>query len=342
MKIVVSNSQVAHLWANQSQELARSGSMSFQGLNLYSYSTCIAALHRVTVGSTGRTGIALLNCRKYSATTSGRHMPAVRRALHGLAYTMLSVPEVHNDSADFPERSLSDREHTINQSYLSAEYKTFAAKLMRAQSLRDWQRQQLMELDHAQTLYANAFGLKTDGQIHWLTDWDMAQARQTRLASDPKRQARIAAREAAQRAKDARRALADYQRNHGALTAFRAGSSSYGYLVAIDGSAYLRVSADGQAVQTSRGASVPATEAIRAISFIRAVKYLRMSDWARNGEQCPVGQFQIDRIAANGDIHAGCHFIKWDEVEATAKALGMVGVQLSIGPLGTQALTVQS
>jgi hypothetical protein len=47
-------------------------------------------------------------------------------------------------------------------------------------------------------------------------------------------------------------------------------------------------------------------------------------DWKRNGEQCPVGQFQIDRIAANGDIHAGCHFIKWNEIEATARALGML------------------
>jgi hypothetical protein len=68
---------------------------------------------------------------------------------------------------------------------------------------------------------------------------------------------------------------------------------------------------------------VPGDDARTAIRFIRAV-VRRGVDWKRNGEQCPVGQFQIDRIAANGDIHAGCHFIKWNEIEATARALGML------------------
>lgn len=312
MKTVVSNSQVAHLWANQSQEHARSESMSFRGVNLYSYSTCIAALHHG--------GVALLNSRKYSSTTSSRHMPAVRNALRGLDRLVLSVPEVCG-VIDYPQDMA--RAHSINQSYLSAEYKAYAAKLMRVLSLSDWQRTRLGELAIAAFDYARVFAL-TVPELRPEDDFGMAQGRQLRLAADPKRQARIAERERAAAAKAERIRLARELANVDNLAAFRAGAAQYGYqLVDRDGAAYLRVSADGETVQTSRGASVPTADAIRAIRFIRAVKYLRMRDWHRNGEQCPVGQFQVDTIAASGNIKAGCHFIKWAEIEAIGAALGV-------------------
>lgn len=312
-KFVVSNSQVAHLWADQSQEHAHSGSMSFRGTKCYSYSTCIAAYYP----SLGTHGVVLLNSRKYSSTTSSRHMPAVRNALGGLNRLVLSVPEVCG-VIDYPNDMA--RAHSINQSYLSAQYKAYAAKLMRALSLSDWQHTQLSELAIAAFDYARVFAL-TVPELRPEDDFDMAHGRQLRLAADPKRQARIAARERASAAKAERDAIARVARQAEYLAGFRAGQPGYyNGLTDQDGAAYLRLSADRSTVQTSRGASVPADDARRAITFIRAIK-MRGASWARNGETCPVGQFQIDRIAPNGDIHAGCHFIKWNEIATLMTSL---------------------
>lgn len=312
-KFVVSNSQVAHLWANQSQEHAHSGSMSFRGTKCYSYSTCIAALHHLAMRTDP---VALLNSRTYSSTTSSRHMPAVRRALGGLNFVTFTVPEVSSYDGEL----LTERQHLLNQNYLETEYTTYAARLMRGMSLEPWHNEGLRSRATAAREYANAFDLQRP-RIDTLQDWEAATQRRARLDSDPKRQAKIAARNADRLAREARTRLADELRNVEVLAGFRQGAAQgYWNLVDRDGAAYLRLSADRSTVQTSRGASVPADDARRAITFIRAIK-MRGASWARNGETCPVGQFQIDRIAPNGDIHAGCHFIKWNEIATLMMSL---------------------
>jgi hypothetical protein len=45
--------------------------------------------------------------------------------------------------------------------------------------------------------------------------------------------------------------------------------------------------------------------------------------WKRNGEQCPVGKFQIDAITETGDIHAGCQYITAAELDAMRAKLGV-------------------
>jgi hypothetical protein len=325
MKTVVSNSQVAHLWANQSQSHARSNSMSFKGPNLYSYSTCIAAIHE-----TAKTGIRvyLINSRKYSPTTSSRHMPQVSNAIRGLdSVVVIGVPEVFNNTvydSGMPLPSLSARTHSINQSYLSAQYKDYAARLMRVRSLGYWHEESLRDKCTAAYAYARVFDLPSPQELDYARDWSSAQERQNRLARDPKRVAREAAKERARAERLAWDAKTREERLAEDLSKFRAGkpvSSISGFWDG-DGAAYLRVIDNGEIVQTSRGASVPVYSAIRAIGFIRAVM-ARGKEWKRNGEQCPVGKFQIDTIAVNGDIKAGCHFIKWPEIEAIALALGV-------------------
>lgn len=91
------------------------------------------------------------------------------------------------------------------------------------------------------------------------------------------------------------------------------------------GGAYLRII--GNDVQTSLGARVPIADAVRAIAFIASMRKLRNTwqhAWQRNGESCPVGDFQIDSISETGDIKAGCHFIQWSEIEPIGKALGVI------------------
>lgn len=252
-------------------------------------------------------------------------MPRVRNALRDLTVAVIDVPEVFNDRDS--QSSLSPRAHSINQSYLSTQYTGYAASLMRKQSLQDWHRTELKRCAAESYSYARLFNLELP--THRVDDdWALAYGRQLRLASDPKRQARIAAQERARAAKAAAMAVERVKRQAEHLAGFRAGNAGqYWGLTDKDGAAYLRLSADGETVQTSRGASVPVADAIRAIRLIYTVM-AKQREWKRNWETCPVGQFQIDRIAANGDIHAGCHFIKWEEIAAIATALGM-------GPLGS-------
>jgi hypothetical protein len=86
------------------------------------------------------------------------------------------------------------------------------------------------------------------------------------------------------------------------------------------GGAYLRVRGDN--VETSLGATVPLAHAVKAFGFIKLLRE-RGEAWQRNGKTVRVGHFQVDSIAPNGDIHAGCHFIKWEELARIAAAIGI-------------------
>lgn len=81
---------------------------------------------------------------------------------------------------------------------------------------------------------------------------------------------------------------------------------------------YLRRSTD--AVQTSRGVTIPLSDAERAFRFAIA---RRENGWHRNGETFPVGDYQLDAINETG-IVAGCHRVSWDEIERLAKQEGWI------------------
>lgn len=75
-----SNHEVAHLWANQSKDSAKSnnGNFHFEGKVIASYRTPIARL--VDVERTGET-VALRTSNHHSVTTTGKHETAISRAL---------------------------------------------------------------------------------------------------------------------------------------------------------------------------------------------------------------------------------------------------------------------
>lgn len=64
-------------------------------------------------------------------------------------------------------------------------------------------------------------------------------------------------------------------------------------------------------IETSHGAVIPYEDGRRAFQFIMRHKG---KAWSRNGEKCPVGHYQIDRIEEDGSIKAGCHVIQFSEI----------------------------
>lgn len=77
-------------------------------------------------------------------------------------------------------------------------------------------------------------------------------------------------------------------------------------------------------LETSNGATVPLSHAVKVFAFVRAVRESGQP-WKRNdgGRTVRVGHFQLDDVFASGDFVAGCHRINWGETERLARELGI-------------------
>jgi hypothetical protein len=94
MKTVFTNSQVAHVWAQQNQATGRSGNgqFYFEGATIFSYGGHFPIARFVEANGSR---VVLFTAADYSVTT-GRHKSYVRGALHGLDVPCLSVPDLRH------------------------------------------------------------------------------------------------------------------------------------------------------------------------------------------------------------------------------------------------------
>jgi len=105
MKTVFSSqSEVAHRWANQVQEHARSGPMSFTGVYAYSYNTAIGRLHTVN----GHT-VAVMSDIYYSSTTC-KHGVQFARALSHITtlWVKCGIDNVEEALLEYQDRFLDN------------------------------------------------------------------------------------------------------------------------------------------------------------------------------------------------------------------------------------------
>lgn len=79
----------------------------------------------------------------------------------------------------------------------------------------------------------------------------------------------------------------------------------------------------GGELETSQGARVPLTHAVRIFHFVRRLRE-RGEDWTADpARPVRVGYYQLDAVTANGNFRAGCHTINWGEIERLARELGI-------------------
>ena len=93
-----------------------------------------------------------------------------------------------------------------------------------------------------------------------------------------------------------------------------------------NGGALLRIRGDASdpenaELETSHGARVPLTHAIKAFRFVKLIRETG-GHWQRNGRTVRVGHYQLDSIDPDG-FNAGCHRINWPEIERVAKLAGV-------------------
>lgn len=320
------NGMTAHVWAQQNKASGKShnGNLSFNGETLFSYRTPIG---RFVQTNDARRAV-LITSETFSVTTSGKHMPALWRAIdygRGNFAPAFCVPHLDTDSAS----------HAENMAYLIGEYQKLTGKLRR---MRDyWGDEsaligQLAERANIATQYAAAFGLELpdlwptrDGAEIWKYRAEreakfnapgMAEKRERERERRAERKAEKERERRANEIQAAREAIADWRDGARNFLPYTANRDE-------NGGALLRVR--GDMLETSQGARVPLADAIRVFRFVKLCRE-RGEAWQRNGATLPVGAFQVDRVAPNGTFRAGCHLIHWPEIERAAIAAGVENI----------------
>jgi len=331
MKTVFDAAQVIHIWANKSQPTARtsSGNVFFnsgltgdEAATLYSYGTHYPMGHHLN-------GVTLINSESNSVTTN-KHMGWVRDAVRHL--NTIFVP------TDIIKHVIANAHHDL--AWFNGDKKAFkGAQARLADKVAEWVSGELVQaakraasrrkpelvardIDDGLHSYGQGenlleyFGLKMPAKAAALADTlrnDAAavvaqNAKAIALAKEKAR--REAAKRLKQQIADAHEVLPAWLRGEDTSYLTR---EKLRYLPDI----WLQVVGDD--VVTSHGAVFPVEHARKAFPFIRAVK----ERGAEYGATIRLGHFTVDSITANGDVKAGCHFVKWAAIEHAARILNI-------------------
>ena len=297
MKTVINSQQVAHLWAHQSQSHAKGyGSTSFVGDTLYSYAAKIGRVMKVR----GKL-IALFVDTSWSVTTS-KHQSYMRRAAHHLqCFNIADIGDCPNNEANSKPPS-----HKKNLEHYKEKIDNLIARLPRARlkhNILSIVQQLILEA----VAYCQLFGLSAKRFELDLTDAeaDAVESAKKQAAADRLRLERAEVRRQEAIANDAN-VLADwiagksdirprFQRTH-----------------------FARV--QGDEIVTTLGARVPVADAKKALPVVKRI-VVAETPWQSNGATIKLGDFQIDRIDADGTMRAGCHLLTGDEVKRVIRIL---------------------
>jgi hypothetical protein len=293
MRHVLTSEAVAHAWAHQTQDSARNakGSVFFRLDCIYSYGEHFCIAKHVTSAS-GKHAV-LFTTKSYSVTTSA-HCGMVRSAASHL--TRFDVPNVFAKIKGEHEGNLQDYAKRIN-SYL------LKSTRARTEFNKGWTHKEAVELRQEAIAYAQFFRVPYARTLPAVPALGSATLAKIKAAEDK----RVAA--------ERKRVLAESRE---AIAQWRKGDA---YVRLPHGLPdMLRVSADGQSIETSRGVSFPISHAKRGLALVRAVRE-RGETWHTNGKTCVLGHYRIDSIQPDGTVRAGCHTVKYSEIERVAPAI---------------------
>jgi hypothetical protein len=293
MKTVFSKDMVAHVWAQQSQHEGRTatGNFYFRDSTLYSYGS------HFIVGKfeefQGKRCI-LMSTRTYSVTTSSQQHLA-RMAIRNTPLPVFYVP--------CPEEF-----GVANKVIWDREIKTLLEKAAVARTKRDSLMQEAADLAAMGSNYAAFFELPWTIDIPTLSEEYCTNIRKGNKEKALQERIRKETRERAEA--HIKATCVDEW-----LLGVR-DSIPYGYRPE---DALLRVR--GDEVQTSHGATVSTSQALRILPVIRNCRDTQ-TGFIANGRTEHIGQFAVREIKPNGDMVVGCHSIKWAEIHKVANYLG--------------------
>lgn len=309
-KNLASHAEVAHYWANETQIEGQCGNMFFGGDLIYSYGRHFVAARRTYKEDGHGRRIVLVNAHKYSQSTT-RHIGLICRAASH--FRQITVP--------YPATDLPGA-HKSNMEYLTGEVGSLVGKLKRSRTGIDYvaERVRIAVVDAA--TYHAVFAPDCPVRPLPLPDYFdaiLAVARERERVfhlppTDEVSKKRAAERER-RRVQAEEKALVDQA---DAIARWRAGKTVYQLP---DVPVMLRLSSEGGDVETSLQASVPVGHARRLFASIRRC-HETGKGFQANGKSVAVGVYKVDSIGEDGTLHAGCHVIRWEEIERFAKSQG--------------------
>lgn len=335
MKKVFNGSGVAHAWAaavnsaSNTQDGRNSGrSYWFNNRVLYSYNTPIAVLVETVSGCMA----ALITSYNYSSTTSRHRSDAFSAVRHMLSYSVPYLAHVASEgrySAAINNWSSTAREerakaaHAKNLAYLLQQCNKTVGSLIRMRGTLHYAdvaavKSMLDTNSCVPRSYAENFGLSPptiDTAADAARIWAAHEKREARYA-DPlyNEKLRIAndKREAAKAAKAERDWRAAAERDKQARLIWRCGDGITRRVDSEHGGAMLRLSADGQSVETSWG--------IRdfPVKLARYIVRQYLAGRLESGESAD--RFTVRSVSADL-LQIGCHDFYREEIEAFAKVL---------------------
>ena len=299
---------IPHLWAHQTQGQARNpqGNLYFTGPVIYSYrdSFPIGRLLK-------RKGqkVALLTSSSYSVTTSSHQRDASYAVSHLSTFT---VPDIGSEVWDsgYSKKTVKV-DHKRNLKFFKNRIADCAKKEIRARIYSIYHHRDALRLIAEGNNYAGFFGLKT--RFTYPEDAALKRSIQAERKVNAKENAYYREQLKARAIKRAK----EYAEK---LQAWLIGDHVY-LPYGISTRVHLRVR--GDRVETSRGASVPIGHARRVIALVRLIKLGQREPYEHNGHSVRVGDFTVDSITSEGTLHAGCHAIRFEELEAVAVKIGL-------------------
>jgi hypothetical protein len=312
---VFPTAEIPHLWFHQTQSDARSqGNVFFNGDTIYSYGEHFPIARHV---KSGRKTAVLFTTRRYSVTTSG-HCSSVRQAIP-TGTRVFDVPNVRSDSW-----SGNVIDHAGNLTHFVSESKESLAKSRRARSSGEWELRAAFGYRETARQYARFFRVPCP-KFDFLPAGKELKALKSQIAERAERhkasQALAAQRERERQAERHRIEMLDFAEKS---ALWREGNPN----VRLPWGADTLLRIKGDEVETSRGARVPVSHAKRGLAFVRRVM-ASGQEYVRNGHTFHLGHYAIDRVETDGTLHAGCHVIKYAEIEALAPAFDAVTVSES-------------
>jgi hypothetical protein len=355
-KTVFSTGEIPHLWAHKVQDSARNpqGNLYFDGDTIYSYGSHFAIARHVQ-NKCGKSAV-LFTTRSFSNTTSG-HISAVKSAIPS------NIPVFNVYDPSLTQHSMGLH---VDGYVRSVELTARAATERKMETTRNEDAQRALALIAECRAFCQFFELTIPkfAKLPKIDADKLKRQRYAQQAREDKRIAdrraeseRWQAKHRAEvetwlnsgicqhnprhefhdqyRCEEMRKDEAWREKSAEIIEAWRQGDPSAHLRNTWNLPVMLRVRTFGAdesvagevgRVETSRGAQVPISHALRGLRFVRAV-VARGEAFQTNGHTFHLGQYKIDRIETDGTLHAGCHVISLAEIERIAPELESLHVE---------------
>lgn len=292
MKNVFSNSQLCHVYANQSQSSGRNGngSLYFENTKIWSYGSHYLAAEIHTIKGKK---IALINSYRYSMATGG-HLNDIQRAFDGLMpfFHVSDVRSLKNASKEFDTIAKDSIASAMKRMKVSDKNSIRYA----ISNIKDY----FKEANKLRKLLGKAEIKPTAKDLDSVRKHYSERLARYKELNTPEM---IAKRQIETARRNARKEQLEIEKQAANIQKFKAGENVSLYNLPYE---ILRVR--GDIVQTSRGAEVPLKEAVSLYKALKAgkdVEGTKVGNFTFNGVTPVVNSdFSEDKI-----VRIGCHKI---------------------------------